>query len=355
MPIPGKKCLPLPASPYAVDHLHRHKIHSSTSPLSRGVPKTRNIPPAAGHKPAGSHKSVRCPWLRAWNAFNEGSSSSKTTQCETLRLVLRCATGLLLSIGLSRFGSGTSFSAVRATPSAVAASGSLKPQGSAPDSVELDYGAKLEEWRSRVVRGSLRSPTFYILLGAFVSLLIALLVLWHESRERERREIVASEFLAQYHNAWVHATRQAQDAITRHNQLREKLNRAQETAGTVSSSALLANSETKPETSASSTIFLKSSLRPQSALAPRADAAGGAKSRAGRPRENQADLIAQIGILQEQLRVTAERERALERELGRSDRLESKAREREAPAPAPSVAIESKRASSQLSIAAKTE
>src|SRR5438270_8704732 len=86
MPIPGKKCLPLPASPYAVDHLHRHKIHSSTSPLSRGVPKTRNIPPAAGHKPAGSHKSVRCPWLRAWNAFNEGSSSSKTTQCETLRL-----------------------------------------------------------------------------------------------------------------------------------------------------------------------------------------------------------------------------------------------------------------------------
>src|SRR5438309_10087936 len=88
MPIPGKKCLPLPASPYAVDHLHRHKIHSSTSPLIRGVPKTRNIPPAAGHKPACSHKSVRCPWLRAWNAFNEGSSSSKTTQCETLRLGL---------------------------------------------------------------------------------------------------------------------------------------------------------------------------------------------------------------------------------------------------------------------------
>src|SRR5437588_12360155 len=86
MPIPGKKCLPLPASPYAVDHLHRHKIHSSTSPLSRGVPKTRNIPPAAAHKPACSYKSVRCPWLRAWNAFNEGSSSSKTTQCETLRL-----------------------------------------------------------------------------------------------------------------------------------------------------------------------------------------------------------------------------------------------------------------------------
>src|SRR5437868_14360608 len=87
MPIPGKKCLPLPASPYTVDHLHRHKIHSSTSPLSRGVPKTRNIPPAAAHKPACSHKSVRCPWLRAWNAFNEGSSSSKTTQCETLRLI----------------------------------------------------------------------------------------------------------------------------------------------------------------------------------------------------------------------------------------------------------------------------
>src|SRR5437588_12450304 len=102
MPIPGKKCLPLPASPYAVDHLHRHKIHSSTSPLSRGVPKTRNIPPAAAHKPACSHKSVRCPWLRAWNAFNEGSSSSKTTQCETLRLARPlCSSTTLVSMSLT--------------------------------------------------------------------------------------------------------------------------------------------------------------------------------------------------------------------------------------------------------------
>jgi len=259
-----------------------------------------------------------------------------------MNIALKCTASVLLSIGLSRVGSGPSSCVVRPTPSAVAASGSIKPQGSALNSGDLDYGTKLEEWRGHVVRWSLRSPTFYTLLGAFVSLMIALLMLWHKARERERREIVAAEFLAQYHNAWVHATRQAEDAITRHNQLTEKLNRGQEAAGAVSSSALLARSEAKPETPFSPYVFLKNSLKPESPLTLRADAPGNAKGR-GRRRENQAELMAQVGILKEQLRATAKRERALEAERGRSDRLESDSGEPEAPTPAQSVATEAKR------------
>ena len=68
-----------------------------------------------------------------------------------------------------------------------------------------DYGCQIDRERQFLVEQTLKNLEFWI-VGITVSLLIvSFFMLLHQSRERDRREIIAAGLLSQYHNAWVDA------------------------------------------------------------------------------------------------------------------------------------------------------
>ena len=179
---------------------------------------------------------------------------------------------------------------------------------------DRDYGGRIEDWRARAVRQSLGNTLFWTMLTASVVLVIALATVVHQRNQRERQEIIAAELLAQYHNAWVHASRQARDAIDRHNALVEKTNRANEAAELLNPNLATTRSEAEREsTSSPASIFLKGNLRPRSEASAPSEPRPGLKPR--NLRQAEPDLLAQLNTLQQQLDASCERERNLEREL----------------------------------------
>jgi hypothetical protein len=199
--------------------------------------------------------------------------------------------GLLLPVWIAPILAGASLAGIKA----IAAE--MKPAAAAParegravrrvaagaHSAEPDYGARLDEWRSRAVRSSIASPRFWTMLAQWMVFLMMFWSLLNQSRERERREMIVSEFLAQYHNAWVHATREAQGAIARYNELAEKFNRGPEVVEALNAPALLARAECERESALSpATIFLKSSLRTHSELPAAPARRRASKARAGK-------------------------------------------------------------------------
>jgi hypothetical protein len=177
-----------------------------------------------------------------------------------------------------------------------------------------DYGCQIDEARKLVVNQTIKSINSWAVLVALIFLVLSFFMLWHQHRERNWREVIAAEFLAQYHNAWVEARTQAADAIRRYNELVHTTNSAGE-ATLRSPSTDVENVQTRA---------VGRDVKPQSVpvAAARSSVKAG-ENGAGRNdgvRQPEVDLIAQISTLQQQLNASHEREKNLQKELSKTQR-----------------------------------
>ena len=184
-----------------------------------------------------------------------------------------------------------------------------------------DYGCQLDEARKLVIDQTIKNIGSWAVLVALSFLVLSFFMLLHQRQERSRREAIAAEFLAQYHNAWVDARNQAAEAIRRYNGLVHATNSAGE-------AALRSPS---PDIEGVQARTVKADLgreaRPQAAPVAAARSSGKAcENGAGRSdqvcqnREPEVDLIGQISTLQQQLNASHEREKNLQKELTKAQR-----------------------------------
>jgi len=171
-----------------------------------------------------------------------------------------------------------------------------------------------------VVDQTIKNIDSWAVLVALGFLILSFFMLAHQHRERNRREAIAAEFLAQYHNAWVDARTQAVDAIRRYNELVQVTNRANEAtlrAASTDSEASQARA-VKPEIGRSAKVQSASmtSARSDSKIVEN----GAVRSDRRQSRETEVDLIAQISTLQLQLNASHEREKNLQKELTKAQR-----------------------------------
>jgi hypothetical protein len=90
---------------------------------------------------------------------------------------------------------------------------------------DKDYGQWIEQARQNAVEAGLDSLPMLLsvalLLGSFV-------VIVHQNRERRHREIIATRFLACYHNELIHARETAREAIARNQRLKKMIDESSE-------------------------------------------------------------------------------------------------------------------------------
>jgi transposase len=185
-----------------------------------------------------------------------------------------------------------------------------------------DYGCKIEEARKLTVDETVKNIDFWAVLVALNLLILSFFMLRAQQRERNRLEVVAARFLAQYHNAWVDACTRAEQVIRRYNELANATGRAAETA------LLHQSPDAEPAQTAMLNGDTNLAVRQKSAAAGvaknmvtrnEADASDSlpSKSSSRRHDQSEADFIAQIKTLQHQLTASHERENNLRRELSK--------------------------------------
>ena len=182
----------------------------------------------------------------------------------------------------------------------------------------VDYGYRWEEARKLAVNQTVKRIDFWMVMVALGFPVLSFLTVLHQHRERNRRERITAEFLAQYHNAWVDAQAQATEAIGRYNELVRVTNSRSEdvfrgpSIQTPYAQAIPGKSEPRRR------------LKPQfaTAAAPRSDIQAGQDGADQRDvlHKPEVDLTAQIGTLQQQLHAAYEKERNLQKEIAKLKR-----------------------------------
>jgi hypothetical protein len=197
-----------------------------------------------------------------------------------------------------------------------------------------DYGCQFDEARKLAVDQTVKNLDSWAVLVALGFLMLSFFLLLHQHRERSRREAIAVHFLAQYHNAWVDARGQAADAIRGYNELVQTKNRASE----------VVHRPPSTEADAAQARPVKADVGPgvKAQSPPVAVARGDIKAGehaafrsdgACQNREPDADLIAQISTLQQQLNASHEREKNLQKELKKGQRRAPAPQSRDASLP----------------------
>ena len=195
-----------------------------------------------------------------------------------------------------------------------------------------DYGSQIDDARKLVVDETIKSITSWAVLIALSFLVLSFFLLLHQYREGKRHEIIASDLLAQYHNALTDARSQAYEAIRRYNELVNTTNRAAEVA---LRPAPQASEHAQTTASISSPVRdvkqpkLTSAAQPKDRLKSGENGAGRTDA-APQNGEAEGDLIAQISTLQQQLRDSHEREKNLQKELMKMQRRGAAAQPKEA-------------------------
>lgn len=180
-----------------------------------------------------------------------------------------------------------------------------------------DYGCQIDDARKLMVDKSIKSITSWAVLVALSFLILSFLLLLHQHRERNRREIIAAGLLAQYHNALADARSQADEAIRRYNALVNRTNTAAETALRTASQL-----PERAQATASAVLSARDVKQPKPTSAPspkdriKTDENGAGRTEAApQNREAEGDMIVQISTLQQQLHDSHEREKNLQTEL----------------------------------------
>jgi hypothetical protein len=201
------------------------------------------------------------------------------------------------------------------------------------NSQNTDYGCQLDNARKLAVHETLKTVDFWTATIAVSFLVLSFLVLLHQRHQGDRRELIAAQFLAQYHNNLVDARKKAQDTIGRYNELVDATNKAAE--GIFHSRSLSTQStdgraiESAP----------RCNLKPQATAIENVESTGKLggngpgqhasvrqlKASTLQSREPEMDLIAQISTLQQQLIASHEREKSLQRQISKAQvKVESK-------------------------------
>jgi hypothetical protein len=202
---------------------------------------------------------------------------------------------------------------------------------------DLDYGQCLDEGRKLILEQTLSRGYFWSNVTAFGLLGVFLIVIVHQQRLQDRRELTASESLAQYHNALARAEAQVTEATKRNHALMEVLTESSEArvTGEATESSVPKDTLSKER----KRIGNSDENKKAAPLAPAAAAARGeplrlavaassvAKtSKPSTPNDpsppgqiglfgQDGDLVAKVNALQQQLSVYKEREKELLRQV----------------------------------------
>lgn len=186
-----------------------------------------------------------------------------------------------------------------------------------------DYGCEVDETRKLAIHETVENINSWSVLIAFSFLVLSFFMLLHQHRERNRREFISAEFLTQYHNAWVDARNQAENTILRYNDLVNEKNRSAVAGVRSPDSERAQESALQPNTSRSARQQSPSSPATANNTnhgdngASRAESGREVKSRVS---HSEANLIAQISTLQQQLNASHEREKQLQKQISKSQR-----------------------------------
>jgi hypothetical protein len=200
------------------------------------------------------------------------------------------------------------------------------------NSQNTDYGCQLDNARKLAVHETFKTVDFWTATIAFSFLVLSFLVLLHQRHESNRRELIAAQFLAQYHNNWVDARKKAQDTIGRYNELVDATNRAAEgifhsrsfSTQSIDGRAIESDPswDVKPQATAIENVESTGKL---GGNGPGHVSVRHLKASTLQNREPDIDLIAQISTLQHQLIASHEREKSLQRQIGKAQvKVESK-------------------------------
>jgi hypothetical protein len=202
-----------------------------------------------------------------------------------------------------------------------------------------DYGQCLDEGRRLLIEETFDRAYFWSdFLAIVVSFCLFLLVV-HQHRLLHRRELIAAEWLTQYHNALTRAETQVEEATRRNHDLMEALNASSRLSSAAESVPTKGKKEpvlqirtsgvTPPILAAVNYKSVSSKPTPAvksaddtSVTATSAVASPGSGTKpAGQmgPISTDVDLIAKINSLQQQLNTAQEREKQLRRQLNDSD------------------------------------
>ena len=185
-----------------------------------------------------------------------------------------------------------------------------------------DYGCEIEKARKLAVDETVRSIDFWVTLIALSFLVMSFFMLLIQKRQHDRHEVIASRFLAQYHNAWVDARTRAEQAIRRHNELADATARSAETipmrqpsvTETAQTAALNGEPKMAVRQKLATGIVAKNTVQ-------RSVAGDGDNKSSSHPHDQSpADFMTQIKALQNQLTAAHERENNLKRELSKVQR-----------------------------------
>ena len=105
---------------------------------------------------------------------------------------------------------------------------------------DVDYGQCLDQARKLILEQTLDRGYFWSNVAALSLVGVFFLVIVHQQRLQDRREVIASESLTQYHNALARAEEQAREATKRNHALMETLTTLSEASVTRLSAESLA-------------------------------------------------------------------------------------------------------------------
>jgi hypothetical protein len=181
-----------------------------------------------------------------------------------------------------------------------------------------DYGCEIDTERQFVIEQTIKNLEFWI-VGITVSLLIvSFFMLLHQSRGRDRREIIAAGFLAHYYNAWIDADSHADNAIRRHNELVRRTNAAAESALRAASQERDQAQTETPKSDQGTGAKAHQSPRRSRNAGGRENASAGTPN----PQLSESDYLDQINTLQQQVHASREREANLRKQLSRLEKRE---------------------------------
>ena len=183
-----------------------------------------------------------------------------------------------------------------------------------------DYGCEIDGVRKLVVAETVKDIDFWTIVVALGFLVLSFFILDIQHRTRNRLELVAARFLAQYHNSLVDARQHAERAIRRHNELVSATDRVVEKFQIRNSpdpQAAISDPIQAVQPRSSTTTEVKTTMSRNEA-GPSAPLTTKPLPRPDHAPE--ADLIARVKSLQQQLAASHAREKNLKRELDKVQR-----------------------------------
>jgi hypothetical protein len=108
-------------------------------------------------------------------------------------------------------------------------SGGLKTIGEKFNSCDIDYGARLDEWRRQIADETVRNLFWYTTVSETLILLILSFYIAYLQREKKLRHIVVVDIVCQLYNSWAFSDNKARSVIAVHNRRIRQMNDEYET------------------------------------------------------------------------------------------------------------------------------